>query len=367
MPASNANGSCELALFSPLAFPEGRLVYELSPAVPPSPHLALAPFEFYRQPLLVVGILDATENDGDAVTESGGEKGPPSTKDPESLRRILDDLRADFSGAILHQLLIFDLENGEGNLPAGVIAIPTPEKSRTTTVKTVMCDMTSQLLGEMTTWGKNIQKMPNLETPKVLNLPSVNERMLSALPSYLNSSSGADPSAGRSRSFSPAGDDPRSNHRMSLPAHFSSKQNSRSTTPDSRVPSPSSRPRTPPANLEDIPSPPNVPSPSKPRGTSQDRPRTASQDRESRKHRSDSLGDREKLKIKGRIGVVIGSMFLLTGRWPDAVKELVGSANITRSNSDYVWQAKALDYLLVCLLMYAWAGMNFRVSLQEID
>ena len=147
---------------------------------------------------------------------------------------------------------------------------------------------------------------------------------------------------------------------------FQSGRNSRSATPDSRAPSPPSRPRTPPTVAEDFSNTPSLSSPSK-GGASHERPRTASQDRESRKHRSESLGDRERVKSKGRIGVVIGSMYLLTGRWPDAVKELIQSANITRSNSDYVWQAKALDYLLVCLLMYAWAGMNFRVSLQKID
>ena len=246
------------------------------------------------------------------------------------------------------------------------MALPSPEKSRTTTVKTVMCDMTSRLLGEMTTWGKNLQNAPSLETPKISSLPPVNERMLSALPSYLSSSSRADLETARARSFSPGGDDLRANHRMSLPAHLSSSKTSRSATPDSRAPSPASRPRTPPAATDSFSNTPHA-SPSKPRGASQEMSRAGSQDQESRKHLSESLGDRERIKSKGRIGVVIGSMFLLTGRWPDAVKELVQSANITRSNSDYAWQAKALDYLLVCLLMYAWAGMNFRVRLQKID
>ena len=49
------------------------------------------------------------------------------------------------------------------------------------------------------------------------------------------------------------------------------------------------------------------------------------------------------------------------------MKELIQSATIARGNSDYVWHAKAMDYILVCLLMYAWAGMDFRVSLLNID
>ena len=57
---------------------------------------------------------------------------------------------------------------------------------------------------------------------------------------------------------------------------------------------------------------------------------------------------------------------MLAGRWPDAVRELTENAMIARTHNDHIWHAKALDYLLVCLLMYAWAGIDFRVSFQEI-
>ena len=80
-----------------------------------------------------------------------------------------------------------------------------------------------------------------------------------------------------------------------------------------------------------------------------------------------SLGERERNKGKGRIGIVVGAMYLLAGRWPDAAKELVQSAALARASSDYLWHAKALDYILVCLLMFAWAGMDFRVSFHQID
>ncbi len=78
-------------------------------------------------------------------------------------------------------------------------------------------------------------------------------------------------------------------------------------------------------------------------------------------------GERERIKGKGRIGIVIGSLYLLAGRWPDAVKELTEGATIARANTDYLWHGKALDYLAICLVMYAWAGMEFRVSLQILD
>lgn len=154
---------------------------------------------------------------------------------------------------------------------------------------------------------------------------------------------------------------------MSMPAHMPSNGPSRSATPDGRATSPASGSRTPPTAFDENSGSPKAPVPPSSRQSSQDRSRNTSLERGPRPLRSDSLGDREKIKVKGRVGVVLGGMYLLAGRWPDAAKELIQSANITRSNSDYVWQAKALDYLLVCLLMYGWADMDFRVSLRKID
>ena len=77
---------------------------------------------------------------------------------------------------------------------------------------------------------------------------------------------------------------------------------------------------------------------------------------------SGSFGERARNQAQSRIGIVTGSMYLLAGRWPDALRLLVDGATAAKASSDYAWYAKALDYLLVTLLMYAWAGINFEVS-----
>jgi hypothetical protein len=74
-----------------------------------------------------------------------------------------------------------------------------------------------------------------------------------------------------------------------------------------------------------------------------------------------SASDRTKSRVKGRLSVVLGSLFLITGRWPDALKELAEGAAIARASSDYLWHAKALESILLCLLMFGWAGMEFQV------
>lgn len=343
-------------MFSPLAFPEGLVVYDLSTTLPPASHLALTAFEIYRQPFVVIGIIDGQQrNDSEGVTSADlQEEGCVSVSDSESLQRSLDNIRSDFQEAFLYQLFVFDSEDVDLDVPRDVVCVPRLEKSRSTTVKTIMCDLTSKLLGEMAPFAKQLQTQPSLESPKAFQSMNTPTGLSSALLNRQNISSGIED---RARSSSPAGDAAKSSHRASLPARMLSNKGSRPPTPAGRMPSP---PYGDTASREEA----SRRSQSRTRRPSAERPRAESQDRGVQQYESSNIRERERIRGRSRIGVVVGSMYLLAGRWPDAVKELVQSANAARANSDYVWQAKALDYLLVCHLMYAWAGMDFRVSLQ---
>ncbi|KAF6223349.1 hypothetical protein HO133_000191 [Letharia lupina] len=353
-------------MFSPLAFPEGRVLYDLSTSLPPPAHLALTPFEVYREPLIVLGITDGTDfglehaqRDGQ-VQRNGAEPrfGGEHRELPgiESISRGLDDLSRQHPKALVHQVLVFDHE--EFPLPQGVYPVPSPAKSRTTTVKTVMCDMTSRLLGAMAPYAKSLQGLTSLDSPRVSSAPTFNE-VASALPSHMGHLSRVS-SGVNSRSSSPAGERSDLTHRVSMPARVTSEIDSRSSTPDSRATSPPSGRNTPPPTTNGLTGASATKSP--PRESGNEKARAESRDRTSTSgFGAGSLGEREKNKGKGRVGIVIGAMYLLAGRWPDAVKELVQSATIARASSDYLWHAKALDYILVCLLMFAWAEMDFRI------
>lgn len=359
-------------MFSPLAFPEGRVLYDLSAALPPPSHLDLTPFELYREPLIVVGVADGAGYELEHVQRDGQvqenrmesrSKGQPREEPGfESLSRGLDDLSQEYPKALVHQVLVFDYEGFA--LPKGVYPVPSPAKSRTTTVKTVMCDMTSRLLGEMAPYAKSLQGLPSLDSPRVSSESTFNG-VASALPPHLGHLLKASSNV-NSRSSSPAGERSDSTHRMSLPARVTSEMDSRSSTPDSRATSPPSGKNTPPPTANALTGVSATKSPPKESGI--EKARAESRDRISTSgFGAGSLGERERNKGKGRVGIVIGAMYLLAGRWPDAVKELVQSATIARASSDYVWHAKALDYILICLLMFAWAGMDFRVSFHQID
>lgn len=352
-------------MFSPLAFPEGLVLYDLSIFLPPASHSELAPFELYREPLVVVGIADGVGSglnpaqdgaNGDANASSG-----VSVSKVDGLRsivRTLEDLIDDFPKALVHQILVFDHE--EIAMPERIYPVPSPAKSKTTTIKTIMCDLTSRLLAEMATYAKSLQGLSFLDSPKVSSGVPTPNGTGSALPPHMANIS----RSGSSRSFSPASDRPNVDHRMSLPVNLPSGHASGTSTPDIRPTSPPNRVHTPPTTSSDI----------KRFSTVQSPPKASDHDRTDSRGRGStggvgvgSLGERERNKGRGRIGVVVGAMYLLAGRWPDAVKELVQSATIATNSSDYLWHAKAMDLMLVCLLMYAWAGMDFRVSLHIID
>ena len=360
------------AMFSPLAFPEGRVLYDLSTSLPPPSHLALSPFEVYREPLIVLGISDGAEFKlGHAQTDGKlqgkglqSRFGHEHTEVPgfDVLSRGLDDLSLEYPKALVHQVLVFDHEDLP--LPQGVYPVPSPAKSRTTTVRTVMCDMTSRLLGELAPYAKSLQALPSLDSPRVPSEPTSNG-VASALPPHMGHLSRAS-SGVNSRASSPADEHSNSTHRVSMPARVTSEAVSRSSTPDSRATSPPSGRNTPPPTTKGLIGASTTKSP--PRSSGAERTYTESREKvPSSGFSAGSLGERERAKGKGRVGIVIGAMYLLAGRWPDAVKELAHSATIAKASSDYLWHAKALDYILVCLLMFAWAEMDFRVSFHKID
>lgn len=280
-----------------------------------------------------------------------GDGGIGSTLSEESIQSLLDhrqQLASDFSSALVHEVIVFDHDAPNQNFPRGISGVPSPAKSKTTTIKTVMCDLTSQLLAEMTSFARSIQGLSSLESPK-----TPGQNIHRPLARYGETSRPA--SSERSQQSS---DGRGTDHRMSMPAHLLANRGSRSGTPEGRPMSPPGGTQTPPTDVNGSTSTPST-SPSR----VTDRSRPMSRDRASLQgFGSNSLAERERKKHRGRIGIVIGLLYLLAGRWPDAVKELSESGSVAKANNDHVWHGKALDYLLVTSLLYAWAGLDFQVS-----
>ena len=353
-------------MFSPLAFPAGMIVYDFTTSLPPASHLSLFPFELHREPLAIVAVADGTElgprshKEGMGIHINGN--GSPSPESPlRELDQELETVRDQFSKALVHQLLIFDYIHPEKSpkLPEGLVAIPPPEESNLTTMKTIMCDISSMLLAEMTTLAKSLQGMAMIESPNQghgtrgsngYSWPTGSETL-----SRRNSQTNSD-----SRNESPAGKADRTNVRMSMPAQL------RSSASDPYQSNNSSRPTTPMSgSLTDIEDRTGSKSPENSaisRVNVTERFREHSRDRISvQGFGSGSLSEKSRTKGKGRIGIVIGSLHLQAGRWGDALRELVDGALIAQSNNDHLWNAKALENILVAMLMLAWAGLDFQI------
>ncbi|KAI9697980.1 MAG: hypothetical protein M1836_004333 [Candelina mexicana] len=359
-------------MFSPLAFPTGMIVYNLSTSLSPSTQAGLSPFELFRQPLLILGIADDTElraRSYDAHGDLADERRTPVATDFSQLSENLDELRECYPSALVHQILLFDHvhENPHVHIPEGITAVPPSKQSRTTTIKTVMCDVTTSLLAEFTTFAKSLQGLPSINSPAT-SQPTYRASAHSALQAeqIRGQPSGGVVDSRGSRSESPADIARRVQQRMSMPARVTStssvQQGSNSSPrptspPDSvQFPPPSDRNDSLGATEEN--SVENTVS----RSSAGSTVRAPSQDRVSiQGFGSGSLSERARNKGKGRVGLVVGTLYLNAGRWPDAVRELVESACIAKANIDHLWHAKALENVLVCLLMLAWAGMDFQI------
>lgn len=356
-------------MFSPLAFPDGAMFYDLTMHHPPASHLALSPFDLFREPLAVVAIADGAELPKAVFSKrhSGGKT--VEEANIRSLYQDLEDLRDRYPKVLAHQVLVFDYTPAKENplpIPEGIVTIPPAEQSKRTTIKTVMCDISALILAEMTTLAKSYEGMTFIDSPgqssghqmSAMDEPTAAPRRNSQFSLPVN------------RSSSTSGLPDRARVRMTMPPVPSKGQLS-----ESAGSTPTVRPTTPVSNNKPLPSPPstfeNIIGPMTPNSPEQaglsrhdtsDSFRTQSQDRVSvQGFGPGGLNERWRSKGRSRVQVVVGSLYLQAGLWNNALKELTEAATIAKSINDHLWHGKALELTLISLLLLGWAGIEFRV------
>ncbi|CAK7216314.1 hypothetical protein SBRCBS47491_002782 [Sporothrix bragantina] len=375
-------------MFSPLAFPDGVIFYDLTTHVPQPSHLALCPFDLYREPLVILALADgaAIKNTTFGSKRQSAAGRSIEERNIRTLYQELEELRDTYTKVLVHRVLIFDYEaSPDAPIPMpdeGMATVPPVAQSKRTTMKTVMADVSSLLLAEMNTLARSFDAMSYIESPgqamgSVFRANSSNgedsgssvasrRNSQFALPTQRSSSVGG--------GMSPA---ERSQARMSMPMPF---RNGSPFGPGSAGSTPG-RPGTPvrsasglsgPAtNFDDIgsggggaDSASNLSSPD--RATSPadigDGYRSQSQDRISvQGFGPGGLNERWRNKGKSRVTIVVASLYLQAGRWTDALKELIEGATVSRSINDHLWHGKALELIVVCLLLLSWADIEFQV------
>jgi hypothetical protein len=366
-------------MFSPLAFPNGTLLYDLSTSLPPASQLSLSPFEQFREPLLIIGIADATEYPWLAQSRADNEPANDSSEEPDTedtnaneLFAAADSLREQFPKAYLHSVMMFEStsQTHHPRLSPETLLIPPIAQLKTTTMKTIMCDLTSILLADMTTLAKSMQALPTVASPasqagSIDNTPS----WASADPASILSQRRNSQIPASSRPESPVPGAQKDFHRMSMPV-LPSTSGGPLATDDPRAASPSTQgARTPPTTFDEI-SGIDAAQASQQTSSNSSRPGTATKDASDRVSiqgfGSGGVGERARNKGRGRVSIVIGALYMCAGQWHEAVRELTDGATRARALSDHLWHAKALENIMVCLLLFSWSGMDFQVSAQNI-
>lgn len=309
----SSDGSHTLA---PRSFPQGSLLYRFSPSAPSELQQQLSPYELFREPLLVIGLVDGLEGDEDAR------------------RKVLDKASAylkECHPRVVHRQLIVLGEHGNAPLDRAV-AVSNIDSHDDPSLRAAMCDISARFLVEFTTYAKALQASPSIQTP------GQTARALQRNSSLRDS-------------------DKRSSSGMSSPVDEDG---------------PAKAPPLPATSFEQMPSAnaaTNTLERSDSRGSSQSggskgkgHNRTSSHDRIALQGFGSGTSQ-EKLRIRGkaRVGIVLGSIYMMAGHWNDALPILVEHTTKARSLSDHLWHAKGLENSMLCMLLLAWVGVDFQV------
>ena len=355
-------------MFSPLAFPNGAIFYDLVTHLPPPSHLALCPFDLYREPLAVIAIADGEELEHVVFSKRQSASQAP-TKTEGNIRALyqdLEDLRDAYPKMLSHQVLIFDYTpppEGEVPVPEGITVIPPVEQSTITTMKTAMCDISSLLLAEMNTLAKSFEGMSSIDSPgQAPSRPTTNGSWTSddTNPMARRNSQFA-PNITRSSSTSSAVE--RKEARMSMPIPFKSLPfGSSNSTPGTRSSTPArSGLSNPPTTFDDMAST---------NGSNTDASEESAPSENTKSNRISvqgfgpgGLNEKWRNKGKARSTILVGSLYLQAGRWSDALRELADGATVAKSMNDHLWHGKALELIVLSLFLLGWSGNEFQIPM----
>lgn len=315
---------------SPKAFSQGSLLYRFSAAAPSEQQQQLSPFELFRDPLLVLGIVDGVNG-----TE-------------ESNRKELEDaaayLKERHSRVVHRQLLVLEGSSGDGNAShhSSAIGIANADVENDPSLKAAICEVSARFLVELTTYAKAMHASPSVQTP---------------------------------------GQTARSLQRnASLRENENRRPDSRQSTPPPSVSSPTSEgsparpssraPPLPATSFDQIAGANNPQSDiarSDSRASNQSNKgkrgtRSSSQDRVSVQGFGSGTSQ-EKIRVRGkaRVGIVLGSIYMMAGNWNAALGLLIEHTGKARTLGDQLWHAKGMENMLVCMVLLAWSGVELQV------
>ncbi|KAK7204718.1 TRAPP II complex [Myxozyma melibiosi] len=138
----------ERVMFSPQGFPSGMLVYNFATTIDQH-HSALEDLELFRRTLAVFGLVDYK-----------------NLTDISEIDGVVAQLQEQSPQAIIHKVILFDCPLEPNELPSpDYICLPPRRASRVTSIRTVICDLTSALLAELPLLAQAYQTADTIASP----------------------------------------------------------------------------------------------------------------------------------------------------------------------------------------------------------
>lgn len=312
-------------LLSPRAFPEGALLFNYTTSPPSEQQQQLAPFELFREPLLVIGVI---AGDGDDDEELGSAAAYLRERHPRVVHRQL--------------LILDDAERAPAPPNHDAIRIASAGTSDDSSLRTAMLELARRFLLELTTYTKAMKATPTIPTPG--HAWRSNEKMapLKGNDHRPSSSSGySTPTQGLELASPVEGESP------------------------ARPPSRTFGSPPPATSFEQIQAASSVPS-AIARSDSRTSNKGKNGNRASSQDRAPSQGfgtSQDKLKQRGkaRVGIVVGHILMMSGQWREALSTLAEHSPKARALGETLWWVKCQEGIAVCLLLLAWAGVDFQI------
>ncbi|CAK3805138.1 Hypothetical predicted protein [Lecanosticta acicola] len=314
---------------SPNAFPHGSLLYRFSAAPPSDQHQHLSPFDLFREPLLVLGVVDGSQ------------------RSPESTHKELEDaaayLKERHPRVVHRQLLILEGQDGDtvASSPSAAIGVANADTPNDPSLRAAICEVSARFLVELTTYATAMHASPTVQTP------GQTARSLQRTTSLRET-------------------ERRPDSRQSTPPP------SVSTPTDEASPArPASRPPPLPATSFDQMPGANSAHTGIARSDSRASDQSSKGKRGTRSFSPDrvsvqgfgSSASQEKARIRGkaRVGIVLGSLYMMAGNWNGALGLLIEHTGKARTLGDNLWHAKGMENMLVCMILLAWSGIELQV------
>ncbi|EME85872.1 uncharacterized protein MYCFIDRAFT_81842 [Pseudocercospora fijiensis CIRAD86] len=310
----------------------GSLIYSYSPSLPSAQQAQLPPYELYREPLLVLGVVDARSN---AIKDS-------AKKELEGASAYLKERHP----RVVHrQLLVLARDDKQGvSEISNAIAITNIETHNDPSLREAMSLVSARFLVEFSTYAKAVQASPTIQTP------GQTARNLQRTSSLRDDERSARTGSGAGTPVSATVSSPTEH---GSPSRFPSKAPPHPATSFDQIPGAGATSNSPR---------PDSRSSNQSSSTTGRSKRTASQDRVSVQGFGSSTSQgKARVRGKARVGIVLGSIYMMAGHWSEALTILVEHTNKARSLGDHLWHAKGLEHLLVCMILLAWSGTEFQV------